>query len=344
MTKVLIIYTGGTIGMKQDSASMALVPFNFGQILEEVPELKKFNLSIDAYSFDPAIDSSDVRPEFWVELAELIKENYSRYDGFVVLHGTDTMAFTASMLSFMLENLEKPVILTGSQLPIGVLRTDGRENLISAIEIAASERPDGRPYVPEVCVFFDNELYRGNRTYKYSAEYFNAFKSPNYPLLAEAGIHINFNESAVRHPAAWGRPLSISTKLDTRVGTLKLYPGMSPQYVDGVLSMKGMRAIVIETFGCGNAPGRPWLLERLRKAVEAGTIVVNVTQCAAGSVDMDAYATGITLKKIGVISAYDSTFESALTKLYYLLGKYEDNETVKEKMSENIRGEFSKNQ
>ena len=165
--------------MKQDSDSMALVPFNFAQILEEVPELKKFNLSIDAYSFDPAIDSSDVRPEVWVELAELIKENYSRYDGFVVLHGTDTMAFTSSMLSFMLENLEKPVILTGSQLPIGVLRTDGRENLISSIEIAAAERPDGRPYVPEVCVFFDNELYRGNRTYKYSAEYFNAFKSPN---------------------------------------------------------------------------------------------------------------------------------------------------------------------
>ena len=254
------------------------------------------------------------------------------------------MAFTSSMLSFMLENLEKPVILTGSQLPIGVLRTDGRENLISSIEIAAAERPDGRPYVPEVCVFFDNELYRGNRTYKYSAEYFNAFKSPNYPLLAEAGIHINFNESAIRHPAAWGRPLSISTKLDTRVGTLKLYPGMSPQYVDTVMSMKGMRALVIETFGCGNAPGRPWLLERIRKAVEAGIIVVNVTQCAAGSVDMDAYATGITLKKIGVTSAYDSTFESTLTKLYYLLGKYEDNATVKEKMAANIRGEFSKNQ
>ena len=328
--------------MKQDSDSMALVPFNFAQILQEVPELKKFNLSIDAYSFDPAIDSSDVRPKFWVELAELIRDSYSKYDGFVVLHGTDTMAFTASMLSFMLENLEKPVVITGSQLPIGVLRTDGRENLISSIEIAASDRPDGRPCVPEVCVFFDNELYRGNRTYKYSAEYFNAFKSPNYPLLAEAGIHINFNEPAIMRPDSWGHPLRISTKLDTRVGILKLYPGMPRQYVDTVLSAKGMRALVIETFGCGNAPGEPWLLDRLREAVDDGIVVVNVTQCAAGSVDMDAYATGMSLKKVGVTSAYDSTFESALTKLYYLLGKYEDNLTVKEKMSENIRGEFSK--
>lgn len=344
MTKVLIVYTGGTIGMKQDSTSLALVPFNFAQILKEVPELRKFDLSIDAYSFDPAIDSSDVKPEFWVELAELIRDNYSRYDGFVVLHGTDTMAFTASMMSFMLENLEKPVIITGSQLPIGVLRTDGRENLISSIEIAASQRPDGHPYVPEVCVFFDNELYRGNRTFKYSAEYFNAFKSPNYPLLAEAGIHINFNEPAIRHPERWGHPLTISTKLDTRVGILKLYPGMPQQYVDTVLSTEGMRAIVIETFGCGNAPGEPWLLDKLRKAVDEGIIVVNVTQCAAGSVDMEAYATGMTLKNIGVTSAYDSTFESAVTKLYYLLGKYDRNETVKEKMSENIRGEFSKKQ
>jgi L-asparaginase len=343
-TKVLIVYTGGTIGMKQDSESLALVPFNFNQILQEVPELRKFNLSIDAYSFDPAIDSSDVRPQFWVELAELIRDSYSKYDGFVVLHGTDTMAFTASMLSFMLENLEKPVILTGSQLPIGVLRTDGRENLISSIEIAASQRPDGRPCVPEVCVFFDNELYRGNRTYKYSAEFFNAFKSPNYPLLAEAGIHINFNEPAIRFPESWGRPLRISTKLDTRVGILKLYPGMPRQYVDTVLSTKGMRALVIETFGCGNAPGEPWLLDKLRQAVDEGIVVVNVTQCAAGSVDMDAYATGMTLRNIGIISAYDSTFESALTKLYYLLGKYDDNETVKRKMSENIRGEFSKKQ
>lgn len=328
--------------MKQDSASMTLVPFNFGQILKEVPELRKFDLSIDAYSFDPAIDSSDVKPGFWVELAELIRDNYSRYDGFVVLHGTDTMAFSASMLSFMLENLEKPVVFTGSQLPIGMLRTDGRENLISSIEIAASERPDGTPFVPEVCIFFENELYRGNRTVKYSAEYFKAFQSPNYPLLAEAGIHINFNKPAISYPPTWGHPLSISTKIDTRVGVLKLYPGMSPQYVDTVLSMKDMRAIVIETFGCGNAPGEPWLLDRIRKAHEEGIIVVNVTQCAAGSVDMDTYATGIALKKIGVISAYDSTFESAVTKLYYLLGKYDDNSIVRVKLSENIRGEFSR--
>lgn len=328
--------------MKQDSKTMALVPFNFSQILDEMPELRKFNLSIDAYSFDPVIDSSDAKPEFWVELAEMIRDNYLKYDGFVVLHGTDTMAFTASVLSFMLENLEKPVIITGSQLPIGTLRTDGRENLISSIEIAASERADGSPCVPEVCIFFENELYRGNCTVKYSAEYFKAFQSPNCPLLAEAGIHINFNERYIRYPSSWGHRLRIWTKLDTRVGVLKLYPGMPLQYVDAVMSAKGIRALVLETFGCGNAPAEEWLLGRIRKIVSDGVTVVNVTQCAAGSVDMDTYATGIALKQIGVISAYDATFESTLTKLYYLLGKYEDNSVVREKMLQNIRGEFSK--
>ena len=344
MTRLLIIYTGGTIGMRQDSDTGALVPFDFSQILNEVPELRKFNLSIDAYSFDPAIDSSDIKPTFWIELASLIRDNYSRYNGFVILHGTDTMAFTASMLSFMLEDLEKPVVLTGSQLPIGMLRTDGRENLISSIEIAASEKADGTPLVPEVCIFFENELYRGNRTVKYSAEYFKAFQSPNYPLLAEAGIHIRFNEPAIHYPAKWGHPLSVSTKLDTRVGVLKLYPGMPPSYADMILSTPGIRAIVLETFGCGNAPGEKWLLERIRQATEAGIIVINVTQCAAGSVDMETYATGIRLRKAGVISAYDCTFEAALTKLYYLLGKYPDNAAVRKEMLKSIRGEFSKNE
>lgn len=331
--------------MKQDASGVTLVPFNFGQILDEVPELKKFNLQIDTYSFQPAIDSSNVKPEFWVSLACLIRDNYSGYDGFVVLHGTDTMAFTASMLSFMLENLGKPVILTGSQLPIGMLRTDGRENLISSIEIAAAKRPDGSPCVPEVCVFFENELYRGNRTVKYSAEYFKAFRSPNYPLLAAAGIHINFNWDAIRKPEpSDGGILKVSTELDTRVGILKLYPGMPQEYVDSVLSAQGLRALVIETFGCGNAPREDWFLDRIRQAVEAGITVVNVTQCAAGSVDMDAYSTGLSLKQTGLLSAYDSTFESAVTKLYYLLGKYRDDSTVKLKMTQSIRGEISKNE
>ena len=342
MTKLLIIYTGGTIGMKQDPETMSLVPFNFRQILEEVPELKKFNIDIDAYSFEPAIDSSDVQPEFWVELAKLIETNYRRYDGFVILHGTDTMAFTSSMLSFMLEDLEKAVVLTGSQLPIGMLRTDGRENLISAIEIAAAKNADGRPFVPEVCVFFENELYRGNRTIKYNAENFKAFRSPNYPLLAEAGIHIKFNEAAIHYPSSWGKELKVNSIIDTKVGILKLYPGIQENAVDAILATDGMRALIFESFGCGNAPSSPWFVNRIKKIILHGVVVVNVSQCNAGSVDMDAYATGCLLKQAGLISAYDATFESTLAKLYFLLGKYEDNERVKFYMNENIKGEISK--
>lgn len=342
MTKLLIIYTGGTIGMKQDPETMSLVPFNFRQILEEVPELKKFNIDIDAYSFEPAIDSSDVQPEFWVELAKLIETNYRKYDGFVILHGTDTMAFTSSMLSFMLEDLEKAVVLTGSQLPIGMLRTDGRENLISAIEIAATKNADGRPFVPEVCVFFENELYRGNRTIKYNAENFKAFRSPNYPLLAEAGIHIKFNESAIHYPSFWGKELKVNSIIDTKVGILKLYPGIQQKAVDAILATDGMRALILESFGCGNAPSSPWFVNRIKTIILKGVVVVNVSQCNAGSVDMDAYATGCILKQAGLISAYDATFESTLAKLYFLLGKYEDNERVKFYMNENIKGEISK--
>ncbi|MBQ8033792.1 MAG: type I asparaginase [Bacteroidales bacterium] len=338
---ILLIYTGGTIGMKQDPDTLALVPFNFDQIEEEVPELKKFGCRIDSYSFDPVIDSSDVVPQFWVELAELIHNNYDKYDGFVVLHGTDTMSYSASALSFMLENLEKPVVFTGSQLPIGMLRTDGKENLISSIEIAAAKNAEGRAMVPEVCIYFESYLYRGNRTTKYNAENFRAFRSANYPVLAEVGIHIKYNVSCIRYPEVWGRPLVVNKELDTGVAVLKIYPGITGNIVDAVVDTPGIRAVIIETFGSGNAPTSKWFVDSIKRAVSKGLIILNVTQCQAGSVDMDAYATGVALKKVGVVSGYDSTFEAALLKLFFLMGHFSDNEDVKLCLGRNLRGEIS---
>lgn len=338
---ILLIYTGGTIGMKQDTETLALKPFNFNQITEEVPELKKFGYKIDTISFDPVIDSSDVVPSFWVRLVELINENYKKYDGFVVLHGTDTMSYTASVLSFMLEDLEKPVVLTGSQLPIGMLRTDGKENLISSIEIAAAADSNGRPMVPEVCVYFKTMLFRGNRTTKYNAENFRAFRSANYPILADVGIHIKYNPSVISYPNEWGKELKINTALDTNVAILKIFPGIQPYVLDAVLGAKGLRAVILETFGSGNAPTSDWFIDRIKKAVNDGLIVMNVTQCHAGKVNMDAYATGIALKKEGVVGGFDITTESALAKLFYLLGKYSDIDDVKRELVSNLRGEIS---
>lgn len=338
---ILLIYTGGTIGMKQDPDTLALVPFNFNQIIEEVPELKKFGCRIDAHSFDPVIDSSDVVPQFWVELAELIQANYEKYDGFVVLHGTDTMSYSASALSFMLEDLEKPVVFTGSQLPIGMLRTDGKENLISSIEIAAAQDAQGRAIVPEVCIYFESYLYRGNRTTKYNAENFRAFRSANCPVLAEVGIHIKYNTSCIRYPQEWGKPLKVHSKLDTGVASLKIYPGLTQPVMDAVIDTPGIRGLIVETFGSGNAPTSKWFVESVKRAVAKGLVVLNVTQCQAGSVDMDAYATGVALKNVGVVSGYDSTFEAALVKLFFLLGHYCDNEDVKANLLKNVRGEIS---
>ena len=338
---ILLIYSGGTIGMKQDTETLALKPFNFNQITEEVPELKKFGYRIDTISFDPVIDSSDVVPSFWVRLVELINENYKKYDGFVVLHGTDTMSYTASVLSFMLEDLEKPVVLTGSQLPIGMLRTDGKENLISSIEIAAAADSNGRPMVPEVCVYFKTMLFRGNRTTKYNAENFRAFRSANYPILADVGIHIKYNPSVISYPNEWGKELKINTALDTNVAILKIFPGIQPYVLDAVLGVKGLRAVILETFGSGNAPTSDWFIERIKKAVNDGLIVMNVTQCHAGKVNMDAYATGIALKKEGVVGGFDITTESALAKLFYLLGKHSDIDDVKRELVSNLRGEIS---
>lgn len=340
-TSILLIYTGGTIGMKIDPQTQALAPFDFSHIMEEVPELKKFGYKLDSYSFDPVIDSSDADIPFWQELVRIIEINYNKYDGFVVLHGTDTMSYTASALSFMLENLGKPVIFTGSQLPIGMLRTDGKENLISSIEIAAAKDDEERALVPEVCIYFESQLYRGNRTTKYNAENFRAFRSANYPVLADVGIHIRFNPDLIIYPK-WGKDFKVHYDMDPNVAIVKIVPGMSVNNISILNKVEGLRAVILETFGSGNAPTNGKFIDAVRQLVDNGIIVVNVSQCHAGRVDMDAYATGVALKKIGVVSGEDSTIEAALAKLYFLLGKYPDNNDVRVNMSKNIRGEISK--
>lgn len=341
-SSILLIYTGGTIGMKVDPTLQALTPFDFKQILEEVPELRKFAYRIDSWTFDPLIDSSDVEPSLWIALAELIEEKYEDYDGFVILHGTDTMAYSASALSFMIENLSKPVIFTGSQLPIGMPRTDGKENLISAVEIAAAKDAEGHALVPEVCICFDNILMRGNRTCKMNSDNFRAFCSENLPPLAEAGISIRYDSNIIRRPASWDEGPTFRKTLDTRVAILKMHPGITPQIVRDIMCSPDTRAVIIETYGAGNAPSKEWFLKIVQDAASMGKVILNVTQCIAGSVNMDIYATGKCLKDAGVVSGYDSTTESALAKLFYLLGNFRDNEEVKRMLEEDLRGEISK--
>lgn len=328
--------------MKEDPASQALKPFDFSQILEEVPELAKYAYRIDSYTFSPLIDSSDVEPGLWISLVNLIESRYEEYDGFVILHGTDTMAYSASALSFMIEGLTKPVIFTGSQLPIGKPRTDGKENLISAVEIAAAKDEQGHALVPEVCICFDNMLMRGNRTSKVNSDHFRAFRSENCPPLAEAGISIKYNRSVIRKPEDWDSRPAFHTTLDTRVSILKLHPGITEQVVEHILCGHESRAVIIETYGAGNAPSKEWFISLIKKALGMGKILLNITQCLAGSVNMDIYATGKCLKDAGVCNGYDSTTESALAKLFYLMGLTEDNALVMEYLEFDLRGEISK--
>lgn len=356
-TSILIIYTGGTIGMRENHETHALEAFDWSHLQSSVPELEQFDFKIDAITLGEPIDSSDMEPHDWVRMARAIEEHYNDYDGFVLLHGTDTMAFTASALSFMLENLEKPVIITGSQLPIGQLRTDGKENLLTAVEIAAARNLKGEPMVPEVCIFFENSLMRGNRTTKISAEGFNAFRSYNYPDLAKAGIHIDYTTHRILYPATrsenvrqtlfytmYGHKhegLFVHDKMDANIAILTLFPGIREEMVDAVFSAPGLRAVILQTFGSGNAPQKPWFVQRLKQLHERGIVVVNVTQCHYGAVEMGRYVTSRQLLEAGVINGYDSTLECVVTKLMFLLGAGYTQEQLLLLMNTSIAGEIT---
>jgi L-asparaginase len=338
MSKILIIYTGGTVGMIFDEKTKALRPIGFNEIRNNLPELYRMGIDFYVYAFNPPIDSSDMQPDIWVELASIIEDRYDRYDGFVILHGSDTMSFTASALSFMLENLSKPVILTGSQLPIGKIRTDAKENIITAMEIAAT-RQNGHVMVPEVCIYFDFSLFRGNRSKKYNAEKFEAFYSMNYPPLAEAGIDIKYkHQFMLSHPTA---PLKVHKNMDDNVTVLKVFPGITRKAVEGILSVPGLKGVILETFGNGNANTQPWFIDSLRKVIEQGAIVVDITQCDGGSVELGRYETSQYLKEIGVISGHDMTFEAAITKLMFVLGQELPLEEAKKMIETPLRGELT---
>jgi L-asparaginase len=336
--KVLLIYTGGTIGMIEDTESGSLRPFDFNHLFNQVPELKRFNIDIDCISFEKPIDSSNMSPKDWIKMAEIIEQQYTKYDGFVILHGSDTMAFSASALSFMLENLAKPVIFTGSQLPIGKIRTDGKENLITAIEIAAAKE-NGQPIVPEVAIYFEYCLYRGNRTHKFNAEHFQAFRSANYPHLAEAGVHIKYNYSAILKPS--NKKLIVHKKLDNRIAILKIFPGIRIEVIKSIVNIPDLKALIIETFGAGNAPIIPEMYEVFENAIKGGMIILNVTQCNSGSVDQGRYETSTYFNKIGVIGGKDITTEAAVAKLMFLLASDKSLNEIKKLLSVSLRGEIT---
>jgi len=325
--------------MVHDIETGSLVPIDFRHISDHVPELRKFGYQIHSVSFDPVKDSSNIDPGVWIKIAEIIEEDYNRFDGFVILHGTDTMAYSASALSFMLENLNKPVIFTGSQLPIGLLRTDGRDNLITAIEIAAAKGNDV-PAVPEVCIYFDNKLTRGNRTTKMSAEHFDAFSSPNYPPLAEAGLHLKYFKNLTRYSPD-NLNLVIHKSFDTNVAILKLFPGINRKLVQAILNTEGLRGVIVETFGSGNAPTYDWFLDDLRSFNDKGGILLNVTQCHGGSVEMGLYETSRQMLASGVVSGRDITSEASVTKMMHLLGRYQSKVDIVESLKIALAGEIS---
>lgn len=326
--------------MVENPRTGVLEPFDFAYLEDKVPELRNLGCDISSVAFTPPLDSSAITPQDWTRLVDIISEYYERYDGFVILHGTDTMAYTASALSFACEGLSKPIVFTGSQLPVGKLRTDGKENLITAIEIAAARDEQGRPRVPEVCLFFENYLMRGNRTSKISADQFSAFDSYNYPHLAYAGIDIRYHDAAINR-SSLGQALQPHRDFDPNVAVLKLFPGITREVVEALLRVPTLKGVVLETFGSGNAPMHPWFLEALQAAVARGVVIVNVTQCVTGYVDMMRYETGMLLQELGLVSGRDSTTESALTKLMYLFGRGYRAEEVKAQMSIPLRGEMT---
>lgn len=340
-TQILLIYTGGTIGMIKEYSKDVLVPFDFNKLVESIPELGQLDCEIHSVSFKKPLDSSNMNPGHWVSIASIIEKYYSDYDGFVVLHGSDTMSYTASALSFMLENLSKPIIFTGSQLPIGDLRTDAKENLITSIQIATMCEK-GQPLIREVCLYFEYKLYRGNRTTKINAEHFQAFSSPNYPPLAESGVHIKVNKEDLYSPARNAK-LKVHKSLDDQVAIFKLFPGFNQAALEGVLNIPGLKALILETYGAGNAPTDDWFINCLAEARKKGLHMVNVTQCAGGSVHMGRYETSKMLRTLELINGKDITTEAAITKLMYLLGRGVSKTTFKTAFETSIRGEITQN-